>query len=58
MLCYDDLFYVDITVSFSLSAYTIDEDAGSVQPVLVLSNPSSTNITVQVLSTDGSATGM
>ena len=56
-VCYDDLFCIDITVSFSLSAYTIDEDAGSVQPVLVLSNPSSTNITVQVISNDITATG-
>ena len=37
--------------------YSVDEDAGPVLPVLVISNPSSTNITVQVNSTDGSAEG-
>ena len=37
--------------------YSVDEDAGAAQPVLVLSNPSSTDITVQVTNTDGSATG-
>ena len=37
--------------------YNVDEDSGPVQPVLVLSNPSSTSVTVEVLSTDGSAAG-
>ena len=38
--------------------YNISEDAGPAQPILVvLSNPSSTDITVVVFSTDGSATG-
>ena len=46
-----------ITVSFSQSTYTVGEDDGVVQPVLVLSNPSSTDITVQVISTDNTATG-
>ena len=45
------------TVNFGQSTYSYDEDAGPAQPVLVLSNPSSTDITVQVLSTDGTATG-
>ena len=39
------------------STYNVDEDDGSAQPVLVLSNPSSTDITISVFSTDGSATG-
>ena len=46
-----------ITVKFSQPTYSVNEDAGPMKPVLVLSNPSSTNITVQVFTTDGSATG-
>ena len=45
------------TVTFSQSTYTIDEDTGAVQPQMVLTNPSSTSITVEVFNTDGSATG-
>ena len=45
------------TVMFSQTVYSVDENAGPAQPVLVLSNPSSSNITVEVLSSDGSATG-
>ena len=51
------IFVVDIMVSFIQSTYSISEDAGPAQPVLVLSNPSSTDITVQVTNTDGTATG-
>ena len=46
-----------ITVNFDQTVYNVDEDDGSAQPVLVLSNPSSTDITVVVFNTDGSATG-
>ena len=42
---------------FKQAVYSFNEDAGPVQPVLVISNPSSTDITVQVTNTDGSATG-
>ena len=52
---------------FNQSIYSVNEDAGPVQLVrasvhnellvLVISNPSSTDITVQVTNTDGSATG-
>ena len=42
---------------FEQPTYSVDEDAGPVQPVLVFSNPSSMNITVQVTNIDGSATG-
>ena len=45
------------TLKFNQSAYNVDEDDGPAQPVLVLSNPSSTDITISVFSTDGSATG-
>ena len=42
---------------FNQSMYSINEDTGPAQPVLVISNPSSTDITVQMTNTDGSATG-
>jgi len=47
---------VDITVRFKSAAYSVNEDKRQVQPVLVLSNPSSTNITVQVTDTENTAT--
>ena len=37
--------------------YNVYENNGPARPVLVLSNPSSLKITVQVSSADGSATG-
>ena len=37
--------------------YIIGESDGLAQPVLILSNPSSINFTVLVLSTDGLAIG-
>ena len=45
------------TVSFSQSTYSVNEDDGPAQPVLVLSNPSSTDITVQVRDNGNTATG-
>jgi len=48
---------VDITVMFEKSTYRIDEDKGPLYPVLVFSNPSSFDITVQVRSMGGNATG-
>ena len=42
---------------FNQSEYIVNEDAGSAQLVLVISNPLSTNITVQVTSTDIFAIG-
>ena len=42
---------------FEQKTYSVHEDDGPAQPALILSNPSSTNITVQVLNTDGSAIG-
>ena len=45
------------TVNFDQSTYSIDEDKGSVQLLLELSNPSTTDITIRVFSSDGSATG-
>ena len=42
---------------FNQSMYSVDEDTRPAQPVLVLSNPSTTNIIVEVYNTDASATG-
>ena len=46
-----------IFVMFSENIYSVNENSGSVQFVLVLNNPSSTDITVQVTNIDLSATG-
>ena len=54
-MCY--FLSLAITVRFNQTTYNVDEDAGPAQPELVLSNPSSTDITVQLNSSDGSATG-
>ena len=43
------------TVSFSHSTYRFNEGDGPAQPVLVLSNPSSTDITVQVIDNENTA---
>ena len=50
-------FSLAITVTFNQTTYSVDEDAGPAQPGLVLSNPSSTDITVEVATGGGSATG-
>ena len=42
---------------FSQTTYSVNESDGSAQIGLVLSNPSSSDITVQVANIDGSATG-
>ena len=49
--------FVAPTVSFGESAYTVDEYDGPALLAVILSNPSSTDITVKVLTTDGSAIG-
>ena len=48
---------IDVSVSFSQSTYSVDENNGPAQPVLVLSNPSSTDITVQVRSNNITTAG-
>jgi len=57
MIVYISFITAVITVKFSQSTYSVNEDTGSVQPVLVLSNPSSTDITVQVRDNSKTATG-
>ena len=51
------IYYAAITVIFSQTMYSVNENTGPAQPVLVLSEPLSFNITVEVYNTDGSATG-
>ena len=42
---------------FNQSMYNVGEDDGPARLILVLSNPLSSDITVQVITEDGSATG-
>ena len=52
------MFYsIVVTISFEQSAYSINESHGSLTAVLLLSNPSSFDITVQVTDTNNTATG-
>ena len=44
-------------VRFNESSYRVNEDSGPVQPVLVLSNPSSTDTTVEVFNNNITARG-
>ena len=46
-----------IIVSFSQRAYNVNESDGQLQPTLLFSNPSSSNITVRVEDTSNAATG-
>ena len=55
---YDSCYYVAATVSFAQSFYFINESDGVVQVEIILSNLSSTNIAVQVESSDVTAIGM
>ena len=44
-----DIYYpIVITVTFNESSYNVNEGNGKVQLILLLSNPSSTNITIQL----------
>ena len=52
------MLFIATVVSFSQTFYSVSEDTGAVQPVLVLSNPSSTDITVEVMDANISAFGM
>ena len=40
--------FLALTINFSQETYFVNENNGSVQAKLILSNPSSRNITVQV----------
>jgi len=50
------ILFVVCTVMFEQTAYSVDEDDGPAQPVLVLSNPSSTDTIVEVRDTEITAT--
>ena len=54
---YSAYCHVDVTVMLSQSSYSVHENAGVVKPVLVISNPSSVDITIQVSDVQGGATG-
>ena len=51
------LSFVVPTVSFGQTIYEIDEYGGLAQLAIILSNPSLTDITIEVSTSDGSATG-
>ena len=44
-------------MSFKELTYFVDEDDGAAELVLLLSDSLSTDVTIQVVTTDGSATG-
>ena len=48
---------VVVSVSFNQSTYIINENDQLVQPVLVLNDSLATDITVQVMTSDNTATG-
>ena len=48
---------LDITVSFGQGMYSINENAGVVQVSLILSNPSSTVVNVNIFNTNVTANG-
>ena len=56
MNIYGVCYFVDVTVMFRQPVYSVKENAGVVKPVLVLSKPSSVDITVQVIDVQGRAT--
>ena len=49
---------VAVNIKFENLSYDVDERNRTVQPVLILSNTSSTSITVNILNIDDTATGM
>ena len=49
--------YVAATISFNQSSYSIEENDGPVQIGIILSNPSSTDIMIEVLNIHEPATG-
>ena len=47
--------YIAITISFDRFKYFLNENNGTVQLKAILSNPSATEITVQIIINDGTA---
>ena len=56
MNIYGVYHFVDVTVTFRQSVYSVKENAGLIKPVLVLNKPSLVDITVQVSDIQGRAT--
>ena len=54
LLC---VVHVVTIVNFEELTYSVDENDGTVELVLLLSDSLSTDVTIQVVTTDGSATG-
>ena len=52
------MYTIAITITFSQSTYITDEDSGAVLVELVFSNPSLTDITVQVNTIDITTNGI
>ena len=48
---------IDVTVSFKNPKYSVKENDGTLQLVLVLSKPSSTDITIKVVNYDNTTMG-
>lgn len=51
------VFCLESSVNFSHSVYSIIENKGPAQVIIILSNPLATSIIITVFSNDGSATG-
>ena len=52
---YNVVYHLDITVSFNQSTHAVNENGGPLKPVLVLSNPSTFDITVEIMNNDNTA---
>ena len=48
---------VGSTIKFSQFTYSAAEDSGALQPALILSNPLSCNITIEILDINGTSAG-
>ena len=57
VILYIILFMTVSAARFEQPTYSVNENAGAAQPAVILSNPSTTDITVQVMSRDGTASG-
>ena len=55
-LCIPLYYFTDIILRFNQTTYRINENDGPLQPVLVLSNPSLTDIIIRVIDNEFSAT--
>ena len=56
-VCVCNIYHIDIAVSFMESTYSVSENGGAIVVELVLTKPSSTDITVQVMNVDVTAIG-